>query len=347
MLTMPAVSVLSDSQDSVLLDSSLMDHLQDDLQRDNIPMDFLTNGILDEPEKKYDMNLYVRQGDQQYCVPAIPAPTSVPARDEFPGNYDFQLMLNHQASSKNWIYSQSLAKVFIQMDEVLPLRFKWQPSIDGLYLRTRMSYVLEQHRSEPVFRCHNHKAMPSRANTGLDLAIINHVVRCVDRPSLYEELPGGHHSIRTPLGIPEIGAIYVPVHYKFQCKNSCTSGMNRRATELIFTLEDEQQNVLGRRRLLVRICSCPKRDKQKEEAEASGGTLLTKKRKGGKVDSANPGKRHCTAEDNTPHHLQFEIWGKEEAQALKKFAFDLMAGKAVRTGQLDFYKPCLDKLSAL
>lgn len=43
--------------------------------------------------------------------------------------------------------------------------------------------------------------------------------------------------------------------------------MNRRAVDVIFTLEDACGRVLGRRKLSVRVCSCPKRDKEKEEKE--------------------------------------------------------------------------------
>lgn len=59
----------------------------------------------------------------------------------------------------------------------------------------------------------------------------------------------------------------VRVNYQFMCKNSCPSGMNRRAVDVIFTLEDGCGQVLGRRKLSVRVCSCPKRDKEKEEKE--------------------------------------------------------------------------------
>lgn len=232
------------------------------------------------------------------------------------------------------------------MDEVLPLRFKWDPPINGLFLRTQMVYVLEQYRSEPVLRCHNHMAILNKGNFDTDPSAHRQVIRCVDRNSTYEESQPGHLSIRTPLGTPDVGTAYVPVHYKFLCKNSCTSGMNRRATEMIFTLEDEHQNVLGRRRLQVRICSCPKRDKEKEEAEANGiAPQKVKKRKLAKVDGPNSIKKYSSFSDDTSLcHLNLEILGKEEAMAVKKFAYDVMAGKALRTNQLDLYKPYLNKL---
>lgn len=233
------------------------------------------------------------------------------------------------------------------MDEVLPLRFKWEPAREGLFLRTKMVFSLEQHRRDPVMRCHNHMAMPSKANAGADVNIMKYVVRCLETQSQYEEMPGGHLSILTPLGTPEVGSMYVPVHFKFLCKNSCTSGMNRRATELIFTLENGRE-VLGRRRLQVRICSCPKRDKEKEELEATGGQRPpSKKRKSEKMEPALPpiSKRVSTTnEDTAVYNLNLDILGKEEAMAVKKFAYDIMAGKALRTGQMELYKPYLNKI---
>ena len=233
------------------------------------------------------------------------------------------------------------------MDEVLPLRFKWEPAREGLFLRTKMVYSLEQHRRDPVLRCHNHMAMPGKTNAGIEHNIVKYVVRCLESQNRYEELPGGHLSIVTALGTPEVGSMYVPVHFKFLCKNSCTSGMNRRATELIFTLENERE-ILGRRRLQVRICSCPKRDKEKEEAEASGVQRpASKKRKMEKTESVLPplGKKVCTpTEEMAVFNLNFEILGKEEAMAVKKFAYDIMAGKALRTGQMELYRPYLNKI---
>ncbi|XP_043481431.1 cellular tumor antigen p53 [Leptopilina heterotoma] len=342
----PGGNVLSDSQESILFDNTLMEHIKNDLVPDGIEVDQLTNAIFEDNDKKYLSHYQGQPIQQPYNMYAM---TMVAPRDEFPGQFDFQLMLNQQASSKHWIYSQSLAKVFINMDEVLPLRFKWEPPVNGLFLRTQMVYVLEQYRSDPVLRCHNHMAMPCKSNFDSHHVTNRHVFRCVDRNSTYEETQSGHLTIRTPLGTPDIGTMYVPVHFKFLCKNSCTSGMNRRATEMIFTLEDEHQTVLGRRRLQVRICSCPKRDKEKEEAEATGiAPQKIKKRKITKAEAAqSTAIKRCASfgDDTTVCHLDMDILGKEEAKAVKKFAYDIMAGKAIRTGKLDLYMPYLSKLS--
>lgn len=117
--------------------------------------------------------------------------------------------------------------------------------------------------------------------------VMKHVLRCSNQGSVYfgDTESKEHLSVVTPLGLPQAGMDTVRVNYQFMCKNSCPSGMNRRAVDVIFTLEDRwcvffftnhvfllkniffSGNVLGRRKLAVRVCSCPKRDKEKEEKE--------------------------------------------------------------------------------
>jgi hypothetical protein len=43
-------------------------------------------------------------------------------------------------------------------------------------------------------------------------------------------------------------------------------GIKRKPLKVIFTLEQGPGTVIGRYSVDVRICSCPKRDKQQEEA---------------------------------------------------------------------------------
>lgn len=69
---------------------------------------------------------------------------------------------------------------------------------------------------------------------------MKHVLRCSNPNSVYmgnAELKE-HLSVVTPLGEPQAGTETVRVNYQFMCKNSCPSGMNRRAVDVIFTLED-------------------------------------------------------------------------------------------------------------
>lgn len=74
----------------------------------------------------------------------------------------------------------------------------------------------------------------------VDPMMLKHVLWCSNPNSIYQgntELKE-HLSVVTLLGEPQAGMETVRVNYKFMCKNSCPSGMNRRAVDVIFTLED-------------------------------------------------------------------------------------------------------------
>lgn len=225
------------------------------------------------------------------------------------------------------------------MEETLPLRFIWKPAYDGLFLRTAMVFSLDQYASDPVRRCHNHMAMNNMNNRDIDPRIIKHVVRCLDLSSVYEE-SNEHLSVLTPLRTPQVGSHYVLMNFKFLCKNSCPSGMNRRPTELIFTLEDSKKTVLGRQRLSVRVCSCPKRDKKKEEEELGEAQPTSKKRKLGLPVA----KKMMPSCDTHVFNVQLNMPGKENYLAVLKYAYDIMAGQAARTGQFEFFKPYMDDI---
>lgn len=215
------------------------------------------------------------------------------------------------------------------MEKVLPMRFTWEPPMSGLYLRTSMVFMLEQYRSEPVKRCHNHMAATNSINQNMDPLKIKHVVHCVNHASSIYQERNEHLSVLTPLCTPEAGSQYMPVSFKFLCKNSCPSGLNRRPTELVFTLENIEGRVLGRRKLLVRVCSCPKRDLVKEEKDHI--TPMPSKRKLCNVLPST--KKMLSSCDTHVYKVDLNIVGKENYLAVLKFAFDIMAGQAARSGQ--------------
>lgn len=105
--------------------------------------------------------------------------------------------------------------------------------------------------------------------SGLPEDVWHHVIRCQNSNAWYDgnRNDGNHLSVVIRLSQPQPGTDSVREMYQFVCKNSCPSGMNRRPIEVLFTLENVNCDILGRRVLSVRVCSCPKRDKEKEEKE--------------------------------------------------------------------------------
>ncbi|KAI4504705.1 hypothetical protein M0802_000255 [Mischocyttarus mexicanus] len=302
--------------------------------------DLIDEATLSLMQKEADYSNQENELEDLNLEQFYPRHDAISTYEEFPGHLDFQFILPNQNTSKHLMYSQSLKKVYINMEQTLPVRFKWNPTLDGLYLRISMVFSLDQYRNDPVQRCHNHMATSNRSNQDIDPRVIKHVVRCLDPMSMYEE-NNDHMSVVTPLRTPQAGSQYVQLYFQFFCKNSCTSGMNRRPTELIFTLEDHKGNFMGRRKLLVRVCSCPKRDKEKEENEIVGDVSGPNKRK----RTVPPNKMITLPScDTHVYNIQLNIVGKENYLAVMKYAHDVMAGQASRTGQFDFFKPYMENI---
>ncbi|XP_066581866.1 cellular tumor antigen p53 [Prorops nasuta] len=318
----------SDSQESALLEESVYNELQQE-----IGIDFLENSKM--PEEKYNIPCEYTS----YNSVSIQDPQP-PVREEFSGIYNFELITPLPNGSKCYVYSTLLKKVFIDINQVLPLSFKWKPIVAGLLIRASMVFSMDEARSSPVVLCHNHRAMANEKSQSPEGRFVNHVVRCTNVMSFYEER-NDHLSVVTPLGVPQVGSEFVTMYYKFMCKNSCTSGMNRRQTDLIFTLETTDGEVLGRQRLAVRVCSCPKRDKHKEECDFRGPAA--KKRK----LAVPPGKKLVSSLNDTQVYMvSIPVVGKENYNAILKYSYDLMAGNILRTNDVNLYKPTLDAIQS-
>lgn len=67
-------------------------------------------------------------------------------------------------------------------------------------------------------------------------------MRCKNANAMYEGgiEEGKHLSVTIPLDKPQTGSEIVREIYHFVCKNSCASGMNRKAIYVVFTLENDQ-----------------------------------------------------------------------------------------------------------
>ncbi|XP_046668472.1 cellular tumor antigen p53 isoform X3 [Homalodisca vitripennis] len=97
---------------------------------------------------------------------------------------------------------------------------------------------------------------------------VRHVVQSSHAAAIYDyDSASDRHSVVVPLDSPQPGSETVVVAYHFTCKTSCPQGMQRRPISVVFTLETSQGDVVGRQCLSVKICSCPKRDKEREEAD--------------------------------------------------------------------------------
>ncbi|GAB1865666.1 Tumor protein 63 [Camponotus japonicus] len=346
---MTNANIMSDSQESALIDEETYKHIEQQFGG-TLPLPESVNGeLLPIPEKINTYNsTYGLQPIEKFKKlkeeeeEMYPAPElfSTMLTDNPYDHLNFQCSLGTGGAGQDWLFSEQLGKVYIKMEKVLPMRFTWEPLVSGLYLRTTMVFMLEQHRNEPVRRCHNHMAPTNAINQTMDPQRIKHVVHCVNHASSIYQERNDHFSVLTPLCTPEAGSQYMPVSFKFLCKNSCVSGLNRRPTELVFTLENHIGVVLDRQKLLIRVCSCPKRDKLKEEETELS---IPSKRKLSNV-ALPSNKKMLSSNDKHVYNVDLNVVGKENYLSVLKHAFDTMAGQAIKTGQYEFYKPYMDEI---
>ncbi|OXU18870.1 hypothetical protein TSAR_004775 [Trichomalopsis sarcophagae] len=246
---------------------------------------------------------YREQEVTSKAVPAIEpmtneAPTILTNPDDFSGELNFQLFINRdECYKKSFVYSKQLHKVFISMNKVLPVQFAWQNSSFNLRVRACMIYQASHSRDKPVQRCRAHKAINLEENNHVESLPMKFLFSTYQRGSLYQEdTNNGFLSIVTPTGLLNPGRDYFQIDYVFYCNTSCVTGINRRATFLVFTLENENGFVYGRQSLLIQICCCPKRDAKNEENKTSSPPDKRKINRVKKVEKPDPypvPRPHC------------------------------------------------------
>ncbi|XP_057328582.1 cellular tumor antigen p53 [Microplitis mediator] len=353
----------SGSQESDLYDSTVFDEISSHVDLSNLP---ILENEEESMERKYDLHPQQDNINNPNGIAIDPlqfdprqSSITVPIIEEFPGKYNFELFIP-QGKGKSSVYSTALRKIFIDMEQRQPLRFQWSPAVENLYLRTTLVFAEDRYRGEPVLRCHNHIGTDSPSNRNMSPLILKQVVRCIHPRSFYEDI-NGHNSVIIPLGAPQPGCSYVPLDFMFYCKNSCSTGMNRRATQLVFTLETETREIVGRRSIEVRVCSCPKRDKEKEEESL---TSRGKKRKAKKIPincnnsslqslpsfgsilpQPPPGKRILMqANKDQSINLTIRVPSKEVAKSVLENSYNILAGRAALTGDYAFYYPYMKEI---
>jgi len=199
-----------------------------------------------------------------------PSPTGAdPSMVNYPGHYLYEVMftkLSQGSKNKHWDYSSQLKKLYIDMNKWVQVEFRVGSSPpEGLYIRALPIYAEASHIRDPVKRCPNH-ASPSDP-TNANCFYPHHLIRLDGETTNYCDDPDSKRlSVVFPVHTPHQGTDKVSKLMKFMCLGSDVGGINRRPLKVIFTLEEGLGRVVGRKVVDVRICSCPKRDRQQEEA---------------------------------------------------------------------------------
>lgn len=202
------------------------------------------------------------------------SPTSAhPSTEQWEGDYGFKISfikLTNNGKNKTWDFSERLNKLFIIMAKSVNIAFSMNHSdTDGFYVRALPIFALAGCLSDPVKRCPNHASPSDSSNQGFPSEYREHLVRVSHDGVIYDEDPVSKRlSVIVPLEKPQGGTTYTSYLYKFMCLSSDVGGINRKPIKLIFTLEQGIGNVVGRVIIDLKLCTCPKRDRQQDETRA-------------------------------------------------------------------------------
>jgi len=190
--------------------------------------------------------------------------------------YKFEVNLPGDHSGKNtWVYSSELKKVYIKMNKTFIVNVSFNneqlfnSTYKSLFLRIVPVFLAPEDNHLMVNRCLNHQ---SSQNESENDHLKYHIAVCKQPSNAQYEGKfdainyGDRLSIKIPMANTQC-RVEETIGLEFLCQNSCTSGINRRCTAMIFALETSDRIIIGKRLLQFKICSCPKRDKEKEEQQ--------------------------------------------------------------------------------
>ncbi|KAJ8711483.1 hypothetical protein PYW07_008725 [Mythimna separata] len=215
--------------------------------------------------------------------PATPvSPRGPPERNSFPGEFNFCVEVNStDVHKKTFLYSHQLSRIYVDMKCNFSIQFNWDyMKAPRMFVRATVVFSDETQSEKRVERCvqHFHESSTQGIQREIGKNVLHSsrdfgtqgVYYCGDvdtADSWYSVLVEFMRTSPEPCSHA----------YQFACKNSCATGINRRAIAIIFTLEDEGGNIYGRQKVGARVCACPRRDMLKDET-AEGVYKSGKKR---------------------------------------------------------------------
>lgn len=289
---------------------------------------------------------------------------NLPILEDMETDYKFDMNMNSESGNKSsWLYSGQLNKIFVKLDtplNVYPVFIRQDPNTH-LYIRAMVVFTSPNDLPEPVKKCPNHKEKCQPGDQAVD-----HILKCDNSGSIYEGNENGKvFADKLSVLIPMSNiASNEPLKLIFTCQNSCSGGMNRKSTSLIFTLEDQYRNILGRKTMNFKVCSCPRRDKEKDE---QGSKALPKKRKhdGSNAPSTSKKVHLLQKQDSTetlvmmeptpvvnikqeldiPCELKINLPNEQLKKEVLNAAYNVIAGEMARSGNtaLNFYLTDIQK----
>lgn len=213
------------------------------------------------------------------------------------GDYHFSMVLEEPPKS-HWMFSMPLNKLYIRMNKTfnIDVKFKTKMPIQPLNLRAFLCFVKDV--SGPVLRCQNHLSTdPIKANQSMRESLL----RCENPNTTYcgtsdGKSIGERYSVLVPLNMSRSsqhsgGLVRQTLAFSFSCQNSC---FGRKETCLVFCLENSNGDILGQQVLYLKICTCPKRDRNQDERqlEKTKMRLLSDAAEDDEVDGPNAKRKY-------------------------------------------------------
>ncbi|KXJ76047.1 hypothetical protein RP20_CCG010437 [Aedes albopictus] len=254
---------------------------------------------------------------------------------------NFQVSLPSETSDKtSWMFSRKLQKLFVKMGNTCTFNISLLSSLDRETLvRAMLVCSTPEDRHLPVSRCDNHRCSD---NQDIPDFIKTHVVRCKNEQVNYTGTKDGKTfeerlAVLVPMGHSAKGGITL----EFVCQNSCRN-INRRATALVFTLEDQTGRILGRQVFQIKICTNIKRDMMNEEKAVMEES--SRKRKAAQPWEAKRGKKVVRYHSGTLLHSQ-SSGGKGEAKAADRISAGTGDDVSYKRGRRQSRRPGLTIMS--
>ncbi|XP_055304579.1 cellular tumor antigen p53 isoform X8 [Sitodiplosis mosellana] len=223
------------------------------------------NSVKQEPQQN-NQAVVVYQPPQQQHQQVPEHFGSHPSLMAVQSNYAFDMTVQPDPSV---IFSQN--KLFIKRGVKMTFRvcYREQERNEPLFLRAMLVFSKPAEMHLPVKRCNNH-----RTGNGEAVALAS-IIRINNPKAVYwgdeaGETFGQRLSVVIPLEnghFDEDGNKTQDISCEFWCLSSCSSGINRRPTTLVFTLENVNCVLLGKGTQELKVCSCPKRDAEREAVE--------------------------------------------------------------------------------
>lgn len=180
--------------------------------------------------------------------------------------YDFDVIIPPD-SSNCWVFKDQ--RLYIKIKTPITVNVSYFPTNhnERMFLRAMMIFSSPQEMHLPVHRCAHHCIPNVSEEQGMN------IMKSVHQSCQYNGHKDGttfgdRLSVVIPIDyrIDENGKVTETFVYEFGCQNSCSTGINRKATSIVFTLEDMHCQLLGKRAIQVKVCSCPKRDSERDSA---------------------------------------------------------------------------------